>query len=151
MIGSIGSSTSFSISGMQNRSRPKPPDAEQRMSELDSDGSGSINTEEFAKIAEKHGGMSAEKLEEMFAETDSDGDGEITEAELEEFHKNRKPKGMKPPQAGDSDFLSQLKSAVESDDDSSISSLLEQLKSGVGYSAQSSQFSATSMLLDLQA
>jgi Ca2+-binding EF-hand superfamily protein len=60
------------------------------MSEMDTDGDGTVSADELKAFGEAHGpksGKGAEKAEEAFASADTDGDGKLSSEEFETFDK----------------------------------------------------------------
>ncbi len=95
---------------------------QQRFTEMDADGSGSVDKAEFSAVAQErtdamHGSKS---VDEMFAEIDTDGDGAITQSEMDSFAETMKQKmqAMGPPPN-----MQNLSSFMELEDEESQNSL----------------------------
>lgn len=82
--------------GAQGAFGPPPPppgegkSAADMMSEMDTDGDGSVSSDELKAFGEAHGPKSSEaasKAEEAFASADTDGDGQLSSEEFETFDK----------------------------------------------------------------
>jgi Ca2+-binding EF-hand superfamily protein len=82
--------------GAQGAFGPPPPppgegkSAADMMSEMDTDGDGSVSSDELKAFGEAHGPKSSErasKAEEAFASADTDGDGKLSSEEFETFDK----------------------------------------------------------------
>jgi Ca2+-binding EF-hand superfamily protein len=82
--------------GAQGAFGPPPPppgegkSAADMMSEMDTDGDGSVSSDELKAFGEAHGPKSSErasKAEEAFASADTDGDGKLSSTEFETFDK----------------------------------------------------------------
>jgi Ca2+-binding EF-hand superfamily protein len=82
--------------GAQGAFGPPPPppgdgkSAADMLSEMDTDGDGSVSSDELKAFGEAHGpksGKGAQMAEEAFASADTDGDGKLSSAEFETFDK----------------------------------------------------------------
>ncbi len=82
--------------GAQGAFGPPPPppgagkSAADMMSEMDTDGDGSVSADELKAFGEAHGpksGKGAQMAEEAFTSADADGDGKLSSAEFETFDK----------------------------------------------------------------
>lgn len=82
--------------GAQGAFGPPPPppgegkSAADMMSEMDTDGDGSVSSDELKAFGEAHGPKlsdAASKAEEAFASADTDGDGKLSTEEFETFDK----------------------------------------------------------------
>lgn len=119
MIQSIGSG-SVSAYATQRLAPPQPPkDAKEAFAKIDTDGSGSLTTDElqamFDTMAERMGGGGPDAAQEV-SRLDTDGDGVVS---FEEFEAGR-PQG--PPPAG------QAAESGESASSTDLSKMLDMLK-----------------------
>lgn len=140
---------------------------QQRFSQADGDGNGSLNSDEFAKLTEQKG-LDGSKIQELFFKADANGDGEISQDEMQTKGKGGgrrsgprpagpHPGGSKPAMGMISggeeqqNIFSQLKSAAEDKDTETIAALLEELKSyQTTYSNSQDSMNLTSMLFDTE-
>lgn len=112
---------------------PPPPNAEEVISNGDTDGDGSLNLEEFTEAL---AGNDSSRLAEMFAEADTDSDGQVSEEELQTAMDNHAPGGPGGPQASASNTAVDFLSAADTDGDSSLS--LEEFTETLGGNSSSS-------------
>ena len=152
--------TSYNSAATSSTAQKSKPDFEtiaaEVMSSLDSDGSGSIDSTEFASA------LQSDSSADIFARIDTDSDGSMSSEEFMaalEASKPEHPEGAKemgsmpppPPSGGgnesESDSQSQTYSALDTNQDGTVS--LEELLSGAQEkSADSSSASSSTSLED---
>ncbi|MBL8653336.1 MAG: EF-hand domain-containing protein [Alphaproteobacteria bacterium] len=136
--------------GAQGAFGPPPPppgappseskSAADMMSEMDTDGDGTVSAAELKAFGEAHGPKSSEraqKAEEAFAAADTDGDGKLSSTEFETFDKTMRAnhahheRGMQAYSQAQSltqpDFASWFSNANSSDNSSNSDDLQKQL------------------------
>ncbi len=141
------SSAASQVKGMQGAPPPPPPNSEEMFSELDSDSSGALSSDElqsmFDKMAEVTG--QSQDASELVTKYDSDSDGVLNSEEMDSMMKSMGPPPPPPQQAnnsstentGSSTLQDTLASLLQNSDQNSISSLLKMLKSSSNNSSQS--------------
>ncbi len=97
-----------------------------RFKKMDSDGSGSLNSEELSTIAEERG-VDSSKIDKLFSRADADGDGELTQDELKSGLEKVRSR-MQGKMGGAGEFKNKLSSLMESGDQDVMKSLMDMIK-----------------------
>ncbi len=126
------------VKGMQGAPPPPPPNPEEMFSELDSDSSGALSSDELQTLLDKMAEVTGESQEasELLTMYDNDSDGVLSSDEMDTMMKAMGP--PPPPQqamsnsstesSGNSTLQDALASLLQNSDQNSISSLLKMLK-----------------------
>lgn len=126
-------SSSYSTAAMQSVSRGERPSfedmAQELLGSLDSDSDGSISLDEFSTAMSSNSSSSETSASSIFSLIDSGGDGSISTQELAaalEASRPKPPEGAPPPppppsESDESSKLSEIFSALDTNQDGSIS------------------------------
>ncbi len=127
------------VKGMQGAPPPPPPNPEEMFSELDSDSSGTLSSDELQTLLDKMAEVTGESQEasELLTMYDNDSDGTLSSDEMDTMMKAMGPPPPPPQEAmsnsstessGSSTLQDALASLLQNSDQNSISSLLKMLK-----------------------
>lgn len=116
----------------------------------DKNNSGGLDLEEFGAIKPNEG-MTVDQVAEAFGAADTDNNGSLTQDEMKAAHEKMGGRPPMPPRGNNDEFLSNLKSAIKSDDQDTINSLIESFSKNIGAYGNENQINLTSMLFDTEA